>query len=133
MPKTITQSVNFPAKPKDLFKLYMDPAIHTEIGQVKVKVGVEPGSPFSVGRDLKGKTLHVKRDQIIVQTWRYTGWDKSVPDTVLILLFDEHNGGTKLRMVHANIPDDSFDEIKHGWNEYYWKPWRRYLKSMSRS
>ena len=129
MAKTITQSLQFSAKPKALYKLYMDPGIHSELAEAKVAVSGEPGSRFSVGRDLKGKMLHVQPGKVIVQTWRYSAWEKSVPDTVLSFFFEENGEGTKLTMIHANVPDDTADEIRGGWNQFYWKPWRRYLKS----
>lgn len=33
-------------------------------------------------------------------------------------------------MTHANIPEDTAAGIKSGWNEYYWKPWKKYLKTL---
>jgi hypothetical protein len=33
-------------------------------------------------------------------------------------------------MTHANIPDDELPGIKTGWNDYYWKPWKKYLATI---
>ena len=34
----------------------------------------------------------------------------------------------QVEMVHTNVPDEHVDHIKKGWNEFYWKPWKAYLK-----
>jgi hypothetical protein len=55
------------------------------------------------------------------------------PDSVLVLLFLPVNGpeteGTRLLVTHANVPDDHADELKKGWTEYYWKPWKAWIKA----
>jgi len=34
-------------------------------------------------------------------------------------------------MTHANIPERFADDIESGWKDYYWKPWKKYLKQRS--
>jgi len=31
-------------------------------------------------------------------------------------------------MTHVNVPDANAASITRGWSEYYWKPFRKYLK-----
>jgi hypothetical protein len=33
-------------------------------------------------------------------------------------------------MIHANVPEEEAEGIKKGWFDYYWKPWRNYIKKM---
>ena len=33
-------------------------------------------------------------------------------------------------MIHANVPDFETTGVKEGWNSYYWKPWKAYIKKM---
>jgi len=30
-------------------------------------------------------------------------------------------------MVHANVLDRHFAGVKEGWDDYYWKPWKKYF------
>ena len=32
-----------------------------------------------------------------------------------------------ISMVHANIPDNQLADIRDGWKQYYWEPWKNYL------
>ena len=98
----------------------------------KAKVSTEAGASFSAfGGDLRGKTLHAKKNAVFVQTWRGGNWSKSDPDSILILIFREIETGTELELVHANVPDHDAEDVKNGWKEYYWKPWRAYIGSRS--
>ena len=129
MAVTIKQKVKFSVPPGKLYKFYTDPKLHSELIGGKTQVSTEAGSSFSAfGGSLKGKTLHAKKNQVFVQTWRSTDWAKDTPDSVLILLFRPTEKGTELEMVHANVPDDDADGVKNGWNDYYWTPWKAHIK-----
>jgi hypothetical protein len=65
---------------------------------------------------------------MIVQTWRGSNWKKSEGDSILILTFNKVSGGGRINLVHANVPDRDYAGINRGWNKYYWKPWRAYLR-----
>jgi len=131
MAVTIKQKVKFSLPPKKLYKFYMDSKLHTELIGSKAVVSSEAGSRFSAfGGDLKGKMLDAKNGKMIIQTWRASNWDKDVLDSILILIFNEIETGTELEMIHANVPDFETTGVKEGWNSYYWKPWKAYIKKM---
>ena len=73
--------------------------------------------------------LLAKRNKMFVQTWRASGWPKEDEDSILILTFRAIETGTELEMVHANVSDSDADGVKNGWNDYYWKPWKAYIKA----
>jgi len=82
------------------------------------------------GKYIKGKILHLKSNKMIVQTWRASDWTKEDPDSVLILTFSKNEDETTLMtMVHANVPDNKFEELKKGWKEHYWSKWKKYIKN----
>lgn len=55
------------------------------------------------------------------------------PDSILILRFDKARGGARISLVHVNVPDHDFKGVTRGWPNFYWKPWRAYLKRKTRS
>ena len=65
---------------------------------------------------------------MIVQTWRAKEWKKGSLDSILILTFSDVEEKGQVEMVHTNVPDEAAEEIKKGWHEHYWKPWKEYLK-----
>lgn len=130
MPVTIKQRVKFSVPPNKLYRFYMDPKLHGQFTGGKATVSTEAGSSFSVyGGTLKGKMLLAKSNKMIVQTWRGSDWSKDELDSILILTFTAIESGTELEMVHANVPDREAEDIRNGWREYYWTPWKEYIKT----
>jgi uncharacterized protein YndB with AHSA1/START domain len=132
MPKTFSQSIHFDAPPARLFALYTDASLHAGSTGSGAAIKAKAGTAFTAWDGyIGGVNLHVVPDRMLVQTWRASDWGKDDPDSVLILLFMPEEGGTRLLVTHANVPDDQAAELKSGWTEYYWKPWKKWLKSAS--
>ena len=132
MPKTFTQSVLFAAPPADVFALYAEQKLHAETTGSAASIKAKAGAPFTAWDGyIRGLTLHVEPSRMIVQTWRAEDWPEDAPDSVLVLLFLAEEGGTRLLATHANVPDDQVDELKKGWTDYYWKPWKAWIKRNS--
>lgn len=131
MSKTIQQTVSFKgATAKSLYNLYMNSKLHTEVSGAPAEISKKAGEPFKVaGGNIKGKNLHVQANKMVVQTWRAKGWDRKLPDSILTLYFEDTDDGAQVQMIHALVPDDQQAEVKKGWNDYYWKPWKGYLKT----
>ena len=66
---------------------------------------------------------------MIVQSWRSGDFKPGDLDSTFILQFEKKGKDTLIHMVHANVPDHAYKGIKSGWNDYYWKPWKKYLNS----
>ena len=128
MPKTIIQTVRFNAKPEALYALYADSRRHTEAVGVKSAMTMKPGGKWQAfDGDLSGTTLATVRNRVIVQTWRSGDWGADQADSLLTLFFEKDGRGSKLTMVHANIPDERYAGIKSGWTTYYWTPWKKMI------
>ncbi len=37
--------------------------------------------------------------------------------------------GTELEFTHENVPEEFEKEIEKGWEDYYWKPLKKYLQN----
>jgi activator of HSP90 ATPase len=133
MTKSLKQDKLFNLPSNKLYKFYMDEKIHSEITGEKAKIGENAGDTFSAFRgQIKGKLLHVKKNKLIVQTWRYKNWEKSDMDSIVTLTFNENeDGSTQVSLFQANIPEDHLDAVKQGWNNYYWKSWKKYINNSS--
>lgn len=130
--KTIVQKIEFKASPKELYELYMDAKKHSLITDHKAVMSRKVGGSFSVyGGSIKGKNLFLIPGKIIVQTWRINEFSKSDMDSILMLTFEPIQGGTELTMVHANVPDKEAKPLAKGWQDYYWKAWKKYLANQS--
>ncbi|MFQ5941874.1 MAG: SRPBCC domain-containing protein [Nitrososphaerales archaeon] len=134
MVKTIQQAVKFNVSPDRLFDIYMDSKKHSAAINGKVSISRKVGARFSAHNGyIKGKNLAIVPKRMIVQSWRGYDWKKRDMDSTLILTFSKAAGGARINLVHANVPDKWYTLIKKGWYQYYWKPWRAYLRSKKRA
>jgi len=128
MTDAIQQSVEFEASPKTLYDLYMNSAKHTKATGAPAKISPKVGGTFTAwGKSLRGKNLVLVPGKMIVQLWRSTGFHKSDPDSILILTFNKTATGTRVDLVHVNVPEQDHLGVTQGWPKYYWEPWRAYL------
>ena len=128
MTKTLIQSVTFKnCSSKKLYGIYMDSKKHAAAIGSTAAVQNKIGGSFSAFGMLKGKFLALVKDKMIVQTWRSSKFHKNDEDSILVLRFEQVRGGTKIHLVHTAIPQHDYHDIKKGWPNYYWKPWRKYL------
>jgi activator of HSP90 ATPase len=133
MPKLVKQSVILRAPAKDLYAMYLNPRRHKAITGGNVVINARPGSKFrAFDGMLRGRMLYTVPGRLIVQAWRSSGWKKGDLDSTLILRFTPKGRSGRIDLVHANIPDHDYRDVKNGWRTYYWRPWRRYLARKSR-
>lgn len=133
MYKIIRHIVTLPAASDELFDMYMDPKTHAAITGKPVIVDLKAGSEFKAFDGMiYGKTLAAVPKSIIVQSWRGADWKAGDRDSTLILTFLPAGNEGKIELVHLDVPDREFDDVNRGWQEYYWKPWRKYLDNVSK-
>jgi activator of HSP90 ATPase len=133
MPKNLLIAASLPSTPETLFDMYLDPAIHGAFTGSPVAIEPRAGAPFRAFEgSLSGTILHVEPKRMIVQTWRSVNWSHDDIDSVLVLSFWPEEGGGRIELAHINVADGDFAGVSHGWEKYYWTPWRRYLTIASR-
>jgi len=133
MPKTITQKIVFKnTSSGKLYDMFLDSKHHAALtGTASAKISGKEGAKFSVCDDYaKGKNLQLIPGKLIIQSWYASDWEDREVNSTFILLFEQNGKDTIIFMTHANIPDKEADDIKQGWTEYYWKPWKKYLSEI---
>lgn len=131
MSKTIQQTIDFKgASAKELYNLYMNPKLHSAVTGAPAEITKKAGERFSAhGGQFRGKNLHVVANKLVVQAWRAKGWDRKDPDSILTLRFEDVDGGARVSLVQALVPDDKAADVKKGWTSSYWKLWKAHLKA----
>jgi activator of HSP90 ATPase len=113
--------------------MFLSPKYHGEIIGGKAKISKIVGDRYSIWNgSLKGKNLMLRRDKMIVQSWRGSDWKKKDDDSILIIHFEKIPGGTELHMVHTYVPAYCSKDIDQGWRDYYWKPWKKYIRELKK-
>ena len=49
------------------------------------------------------------------------------PDSKIELLLEPEGEGTKLTLIHTEIPDGQADSYEGGWEDSYFRPMRQYF------
>ena len=129
MVKTVIQNVTFRnCTPERLYKTYMTASLHAKAIGAPASVEAKVGGKFAAFGMLKGQFLVLKKNKMIVQTWRAIKFKKNDEDSILVLRFEKAGSGARIKLVHAFVPDHDYAAIQKGWPKYYWKPWAKYLK-----
>jgi len=129
MVKVIQHTISLMARPGKLYDMYLNPEMHAAITGGRVVISPEPNSQFlAFDGKIFGRTLSVIPGRQIIQSWRSKEWKESDRDSVLILNFLPDGESGKIELIHVNVAEGDFDDVNKGWLEYYWKPWREYLK-----
>lgn len=126
---TIIQKVLFKnTTRKALYEIYMDAKKHSIITDGPVEISKKIGGCFKAfGGYITGKNLQLVKDQLIVQSWRGSDWEKSDPDSALLICLEQKENDVILSMIHANVPDNQEKSLDKGWLDHYWNPWKQYL------
>jgi activator of HSP90 ATPase len=124
----ISQSIVLAAPAAALYETYMDPVRHAELTGAPVVIGSEPGAAFrAFDGAITGTTLCVRPPLLVVQSWRSIHFHDTDPDSTLILAFVPQAGDGRIELVHLDVPEQDYQGVSAGWENFYWAPWRRLL------
>jgi uncharacterized protein YndB with AHSA1/START domain len=130
--RTIRQTVTLPASPQKVFKALADSKQHSAFTGSKAKIPKRVGGRMSAyGGYISGKVLGLWPGMGLLQTWRTTEWPKGAPDSRLEIRLAPSGKGTRLTMIHSEVPASRAGSLTSGWKAYYWTPLRRYLTRRS--
>jgi len=128
MSTPIRQSIVLKAPPAALFDAFLDSKKHSQITGAPARVSRRAGGRFTAfGGALSGRNLLLVPGRMIVQAWRSTQFKTSDPDSILVLTFSKAAGGSRIDLVHVNVPAHDHKGVTKGWPKYYWAPWKSHL------
>jgi uncharacterized protein YndB with AHSA1/START domain len=114
--------VGIDASPDEVFRHLVDPhAMMQWMGQHAV-LEAYPGGRFEIdvnGVPVRGRYVAVERPRRVIVTWGMAGSDDLPPGSTEVeftLLADGE--GTRLRLVHRNLPDSQAPQHAVGWAHF---------------
>lgn len=129
MKEKIKLSVTLPSSPEIIYKAWLSSKEHTAFTGEETKSSSIKGGAFTAGGGyMWGKNLELDPGKRIVQSWHSTEFPKDAENSRLELLLEKSGKGTKLTLIHSNIPEGQKDRYKEGWKEFYFKPMKKYFK-----
>ncbi len=126
---SIRTTVRFPVEPNEIYKAWLSSRIHSAMTGGKAKVSARKGGRFTAWDGyVRGKNLRLKPKWCIVQSWRTSEFPKSAPDSQIELcIHPSGKSGSKLVFIHSKLTPPQVKQYRSGWNEYYWKPMKKYF------
>lgn len=131
--KTISKVIHFEnVLPAYLFKLYTDPALHSEVTGLPAIVSKKLGESFSgYGGFCLGENLDIIENKLIIQTWRIADWPIDAEDSIVIIRLVSEQSDCRLYLTHENIPAHLVDGLQVGWHQFYWDKWKANILQIS--
>ena len=126
--KTIVQEYDINSSIEKVWEALTKTSLIEKWGAGPAKMDDKEGTKFSLwGGDIHGTNIEMEPYQKIVQEWYSGNWKEP---SILTLKLIKTGQNTKLELLHENVPDDEYDDIKNGWEDYYIGPLREYLESL---
>jgi activator of HSP90 ATPase len=127
---SIRVSAVIPAEPRAVYDAWMSTKGHAAMTGNPAKVTAKVGGSFSAWDGyISGKTLELDPPKRILQSWRSTDFEKADGDSKLEILLEKAKGGTKVTLVHTEIPAGHGAEYRKGWLDFYFKPMKEWFGS----
>jgi len=116
--KTFTKNFRINAELSDVYAALTNPVTIELWSGYPAVMSEEPGSEFSLWEGgIEGRNISFEKNRKIVQEW-YFG-DQSVKSVVTITLKQAGSSSTDVNLEHVNIPDEVYENIVQGWDDYY--------------
>lgn len=126
--ETIHASAVLKAKPEAIYEAWLDGERHAAMTGGAATSDGRTGSRFTAWDGyISGQHLELQRGRRIVQAWRTTQFPDAAPDSRVIVILDPEAGGTRVTIVHTDIPKGQGAGYESGWEKHYFGPMRRYF------
>jgi activator of HSP90 ATPase len=122
-----TVSEIFPVAPRAVYDAWLDGKRHGRMTGAAATGTARVGAPFTAWDGyIRGRNLELETGVRIVQSWRTTEFGDDDPDSKVTITLKPVEGGTKLILLHTNIPEGQTG-YKQGWLDSYFVPMRDYF------
>lgn len=128
MKNGFTISDIIPAKASEIYEAWLNSEGHTAMTGSTAQVDGKVGGKFTAWDGyISGTTLDLTTYQRIVQAWRTSEFPDNAPDSRVEILLEEVESGTKLTIIHSDMPEDQVESYRQGWDDFYYKPMKEYF------
>jgi len=126
--ETIQVSGVIYASPERIYQAWLDSEEHTKFtgGKASVESGI--GGRFTAWDGyIEGTTIELEPGRRIVQAWRTTEFPSESPDSRVEIHLEPVDEGTRILLLHSEIPPGQGSQYEQGWKEHYLEPLARYF------
>lgn len=115
--KEIHKYYRIKGTPADIYAAMTNPFSITLWTGADAVMKEEAGTPFSLyDGDIEGMNLEFEKDRKIVQEWYFGDREER---SIVTLTLRPDRIHTRVELHHTNIPDEAYEEMVHGWDNFY--------------
>lgn len=124
--KNIKQNHKIPAEREIVFAALTNPLTIELWSGYPAEFQAVEGTEFSLWEgDIVGRNLKIVQGELIQQQWYFEGQEE---ESIVTIKFSDDGKQTSIDLLHINIPDEAFDDMKEGWSKYYFGALIKYFK-----
>jgi activator of HSP90 ATPase len=121
-----------PAAPQEVYDAWLSSRGHSAMTGLEAHVSAKVGAKFTACEDyITGTNIALVPGKKIVQAWRSKEFAPGDPDSEITVTFAPLKAGTRITLVHANVPDGHTGYRKSGWRDFYFRPMTRYFATLT--
>jgi len=128
MTESFQLSTILPTTPKSIYHAWLNGGEHGTFTGSHATVDPRPGGKFTAWDGyIWGTNLELEMNRRILQSWRTSDFPEDSEDSRLEILLEEVKDGTKVTLIHTQIPEGQGEEYRRGWEEWYFEPMNQYF------
>jgi activator of HSP90 ATPase len=121
-------TATIPAAPKAVYEAWLDGRKHSAMTGERATSQNRVGGKFTAWDGyISGVHLELVPNKRIVQSWRSTEFPKGSPDSRLEVRLERAPRGTRVTLIHSEIPAGQAEGYAQGWKEFYFEPMKKYF------
>ncbi|MHA2424050.1 MAG: SRPBCC domain-containing protein [Candidatus Thorarchaeota archaeon] len=130
MTEKLKLSIVLPTTPAEIYKTWMSTKGHSAMTGADAKVSPKIGGKFTAWDEyIEGTTEELEKNQRILQKWRTTDFPDDSPDSLVEIILESVEKGTKITLIHTDIPKGQKESYKTGWKDFYFTPMKEFFGS----
>lgn len=116
------------ASPDRIYHAWLDSNEHSGMTGGRATVDPMVGGQFTAwDGTIRGTTVELEPGRRIVQRWRSNEFPADSPDSRLEVLLEPTESGTRVTLLHSDIPEGQGPRLEEGWQRYYLDPMSNYF------
>jgi uncharacterized protein YndB with AHSA1/START domain len=132
MLETIEVTALLPASPERIYRAWLDDQEHTAFTGGRATVEPHVGGRHTAWDGyVEGLNLELVPGQKIVQSWRSSEFPPGALHSRLEVRLEPADGGTRITIVHSDIPEGQGKQYEQGWRDHYFVPMASYFAGVT--
>ena len=120
-------STTLKATPQQIYNAWLNSEEHTAMTGGNAECSDNMGASFIAWDGyIEGVNIALIPNEKIIQSWRTTEFSDDEEDSQIEVILEKIEDGTKLTLIHTNLPAHGEQYIK-GWEDHYFTPMKEYF------